>query len=770
MTYRALGLLLWMSWNLAFAADASLAERLRQGEALRQQGQYQQAERELSLALAAARTSEEEARAAGSLGETYARMRRYTQAEPLLRRALRLVEGQPQEQAKLGNALGNLLADTGRSEDALAQYRLALERAAGHPGLSLGIRLNQAALLPNEQRLAALAELANGLEAQADSPETARYWLNLGEQARTLGKPALSLAYRALEHARQAADARPQPRMAAEALAGLGKLYEDEGRADEALALTQQGILAAQRGGEAHDLLLDLEWQQGRLFRAQGQSAAAADAYRRAVAHIESIRTDIPVEYQDGRSSFRATLEPVYLGLADLLLAQARRDPEHAQTLLRQARDTVELLKQSELEDFLGSRCAVASAKLPLETLAPRTAVLYPILLPDRLEILVGTGTRLEQFTQPVSAATFQRAARELAQSFRAADAVPANLATVQALSRKLHDWVVAPIRPWLEAQQVETLVIVPDGALRLVPFSSLYDGAHYLIERYAVATSPGLALFEPAPLGKTGLEALLAGMSQPGSVLDHLPPGFLATMVQAEAEARRRGIGAAPSTTSRALPQVQSAAAASAPLSRDAERLMRDPAFRQSLKQMLSLPGVDQEIASLKDRVSHKALLNESFTLDAFREELAAGPYSVAHIASHGVFGSSAADTFIMAYDQVIDLDTLEQMFQGARFRASPVQLLTLSACQTAEGDDRAPLGFSGIALKARVRSALGTLWPVSDEAASRIMAEFYQQLGQPGVGKAEALRRAQLSLLKETRLTHPFFWSPFILVGAWL
>ncbi len=104
-----------------------------------------------------------------------------------------------------------------------------------------------------------------------------------------------------------------------------------------------------------------------------------------------------------------------------------------------------------------------------------------------------------------------------------------------------------------------------------------------------------------------------------------------------------------------------------------------------------------------------------------------------------------------------------------GYRFTPSPwtlpsppVELLTLSACQTAEGDDRAPLGLSGIALKARVRSALGSLWPVSDDAAAELMAGLYRNLGQGGASKAEALRQAQLA--------HPFFWAPFVLVGNWL
>ena len=90
---------------------------------------------------------------------------------------------------------------------------------------------------------------------------------------------------------------------------------------------------------------------------------------------------------------------------------------------------------------------------------------------------------------------------------------------------------------------------------------------------------------------------------------------------------------------------------------------------------------------------------------------------------------------------------------------------MLTLSACQTAEGDDRAPLGLSGLAIKAKVRSALGTLWPANDEAAPQLMVAFYKALNQPGVSKAQALRQAQLALLANENWPTPFighliFW----------
>jgi len=101
---------------------------------------------------------------------------------------------------------------------------------------------------------------------------------------------------------------------------------------------------------------------------------------------------------------------------------------------------------------------------------------------------------------------------------------------------------------------------------------------------------------------------------------------------------------------------------------------------------------------------------------------------------------------------------------------RERPLELLTLSACETAEGDDRAALGLSGIAVKAGARSALGTLWQAHDEAAQLLVAAFYEALLEPGVSRAAALQRAQNQIRSQTRFRHPAYWSAFILIGNWL
>ena len=114
--------------------------------------------------------------------------------------------------------------------------------------------------------------------------------------------------------------------------------------------------------------------------------------------------------------------------------------------------------------------------------------------------------------------------------------------------------------------------------------------------------------------------------------------------------------------------------------------------------------------------------------------------------------------------------MERLREYVGMLRYRETPLELLTLNGCSTAAGDERAALGLSGVAVEAGARSALGTLWSVADDAASLLMIEFYRNLKQEGVSRALALRRAQLTLLRDPRYAHPVDWAPFLLIGSWL
>jgi CHAT domain-containing protein len=142
-----------------------------------------------------------------------------------------------------------------------------------------------------------------------------------------------------------------------------------------------------------------------------------------------------------------------------------------------------------------------------------------------------------------------------------------------------------------------------------------------------------------------------------------------------------------------------------------------------------------------------------------------------VVHLATHGQFSSKAEDTFILTWDDRININQLNNVLKTRdRTESSIIELLVLSACQTAVGDKRAALGLAGMAVRAGARSTLASLWSVNDAATASFMIQFYQNLADSKVTKAEAVRRAQQSLLQNPEYSHPYFWAPFILVGNWL
>jgi CHAT domain-containing protein len=242
-----------------------------------------------------------------------------------------------------------------------------------------------------------------------------------------------------------------------------------------------------------------------------------------------------------------------------------------------------------------------------------------------------------------------------------------------------------------------------------------LHDGKEFLIEKYAIAYTPGLNLLDSKPLARGKISALKAGLSEP------------------------REITLSSSTT----PLLFSA-----------------------------LPFVKQELEALQSNVAGQLLLNQDFTTATIQKEINSIPFPVVHLATHGQFSSNEKDTFILTWDDRLNVNQLNTLLRSREeIGRNPIELLVLSACQTAAGDRRAALGLAGVAVRAGARSTLATLWLVSDEGTAELMTRFYQELTNPTISKAEALRRAQVALLKNSRYQQkPEIWAPYVLVGNWL
>jgi len=412
------------------------------------------------------------------------------------------------------------------------------------------------------------------------------------------------------------------------------------------------------------------------------------------------VRADLAAS--PGRGSFRESVGPLFAETADLLLEQSGRlaDAKVAASYLADARSTMELFKGAELQDYFQDDCVAAlrARTTGIDQLAPQTAALYPIILKDRLELLLTLPEGMKRFTTRVDADTLTREIR----SFRL---LLEKRTTHQYYphARQLYDWLIRPIAAELDRQRIDTLVIVPDGALRTIPLGALHDGGQFLIERYALATTPGLTLTDPRPLARERMQVLLNGLTDG---VQGFPP----------------------------------------------------------------LPYVAQELDAIQKLYGGRVLRDRQFTVPNMEKDLEATPYSIVHIASHGQFSGDVDKTFVLTYEDRLSMSKLEQFLGLSKFRTEPVELLTLSACETAAGDDRAALGLAGVAIKAGARSAVATLWTVNDPASAMVVSDFYRALRDPGVSKAKALQQAQLAALKDPRYRHPNYWSAFLLIGNWL
>ncbi|MBH0200576.1 MAG: CHAT domain-containing protein [Nitrospira sp.] len=204
-------------------------------------------------------------------------------------------------------------------------------------------------------------------------------------------------------------------------------------------------------------------------------------------------------------------------------------------------------------------------------------------------------------------------------------------------------------------------------------------------------------------------------------------------------------------------------------PLNREKLRFLA-AGLTKSVQGFPSLPHVAEEVASIEQFYPSDRLLNNAFHTQRLEDELRDGRYGALHIATHGKFSTNADESYLLTFDGKLTMPTLDRLIGLFRFRQEPLELLTLSACQTGIGDDRAALGLAGVALKAGARSALATLWFINDEASATLITEFYRQLQNPSLSKAVALQRAQVRLLRDHVYEHPAYWSPFLLLNNWL
>jgi CHAT domain-containing protein len=492
-------------------------------------------------------------------------------------------------------------------------------------------------------------------------------------------------------------------------LGTMGSIYEQTGQWAESEKLTQQAMQLSQQVN-AEDITYLWQWQLGRVTQKQGKNESAIAAYREAVGTIKSLRADLATASPDVQFSFRDAVEPIHRQLVTLLV-ESKQDNN-----LKTARDVIEGLQLVELDNFFREACLNANPK-QVDQVDEKAAVIYPIILENQLAVIASlpklapnskSGEKQEKREfRYYKTAIKADAVNKIASDVRGGFNQANTLDLILPDLQEMYNLIIRPVAPELAATKVETLVFVLDGSLRNIPISALHDGEKYLIEKYSIALTPGLQLLAPRSPKQEKLGALVAGLS-----------------------------------TSRL--------------------------------NFSSLPSVISEVKQIESEIPSKVLLNDKFTKAAFQAQVASAPFPVVHLATHAQFSSQVDKTFILTWDEKINVKDLSSVLQTVELsRRKTLELLVLSACQTASGDARSALGLAGVAVRSGARSTIATLWRVDDEASATLMSTFYDQLSKSrktGVSKAEVLRRAQLSVLRNDKYKSPYYWAAYVLLGNWV
>jgi CHAT domain-containing protein len=555
------------------------------------------------------------------------------------------------------------------------------------------------------------------------------------------------------------------------ALGRLGHWYECQQDYPQALKLTQQ----AQLLNPFQDSQYLWEWQSGRILQAQGNPNMAISAYESAVQTLSSLKADIAIASRDFQFDFRDTIEPIYRELTALYLAQSPNFQPHSKktskkpefptsfkfksltpnaqlathqtpnfSFINAALKTIDGLRLAEARNYLGEDCSLPVSAKPTPWSNAKTAVFSTIILKDQVAVILslpGADQNLhaQVYWIPASSTEIIQTVNDLRLKLEKRSDLAQ---TYLPLSKKLYDWLIQPFAEILQEADIETLVFIQDGILRSIPMAALHDGQQFLVEHYAIASTLSLALIDSTPLNPATLKVLGFGLTQPAVV--------------------------------------------------------EGPIFFEPLS------FVRQELDQIKKILpDSKQLVDINFTRDRLKQELSQQSFPIVHLATHGKFGIDSRDTFLVTgrqteefqthqpnqiprqpegrtrgssssgsitpknYNEKLTINQLYQLLRDIR-QGKALELLTLTACETAVGSDRDALGIAGISLQAGARSAVASLWQVDDRSTAQLITHFYQNLRQ-GMSRAKAIQMAQKTWLQQNPNSHPGYWAALILVGNW-
>lgn len=608
-------------------------------------------------------------------------------------------------------SLGRTARDWGDTNAAIAMFNRAKQTAL-NPADALQADLSRLQFYIQHKDTAIAAELASDLASQLETLPPSRLSVyGAVNLSASLAKEAQLGASLPIEQINQ---------LLADAVRSAQLLEDSQA---EAYALNQWGALYMQtqqwsdaltltqksldiaRSINADDIASQSAWQLGRILNRQNNRSEAIAAYTEAVDALQDLRSDLVAIDPDVQFSFRENVEPIYRELVSLLLE------EDAQ----QTKATNKYSQGPSQENLAQAREVIEALQLAeLDNFFQEACIDVEAQQIDQVDT---QATIIYPIILPDRLAVIASSAGQPLEYY----STPISAAAVESTLQEL----LSAIHP------------VSDNSYRLELSQQVYD---WLV-RPAVESN----ITENAETLVFVLDGLLRNI--PMAAL-HDGDSYL---IENYAVALSPGLQL---MNAQSLSQIRPDAVVGG--------------ISEARNGLSALPAVEEEIADVSSLIPADTLFNEEFTSEALARDVKNSSANIVHLATHGQFSSRLEDTFLSTWEGRLSVKELSEILQ-TRGQSQAIELLVLSACDTASGDDRAVLGLAGLAVKSGARSTVATLWPVKDQAAAQLMRELYRGISTAEMSKAEALRQAQLQLLADPSFSDPFFWSAYTLVGNW-
>ncbi|MFQ4142876.1 CHAT domain-containing protein [Chlorogloeopsis sp. ULAP02] len=499
------------------------------------------------------------------------------------------------------------------------------------------------------------------------------------------------------------------------ALGYLAHIYECRQNYQQALNITQQAQQAAKTKLNAQDSLYLWQWQAGRILRAQHHLVEAIAAYEQAIATFNSIHNPIAINYPNLQINHNHTIEKIYRELIALRLNLEENEISPIDSINNTRHNfysilnIIDALKIRELQNYFKRDSLVRTlGQTKLDLkINKKTAVIWSIVQDERTAIIVYLPNGEIKFKW---IQLDSQSLKDEINKFRIGLEKRSDIIYNRGQAQKLYDLMIRAFEKDLESLHIKTLVFIPDGLFHSVPIGALHNGKQFLIQKYAIATSSSFSLAPPLPTKPKKLRVLAVGLTK-DVIVDN--------------------------------------------------------------QKYQALINVKEEINQVMNIIPDgKLFLNENFTRDRLYAEIRQGVYPIIHIATHGEFSFIPEDTFLVTGDHdKLSVTDLYNMIHNTASSHNSVDLLVLSACETARGGNTTNLGLASIAVLAGVKSSLASLWAVNDAATVTLITKFYEYWHHLGLSKAEALQKAQQDLIAlGKKYAHPYYWAPFIISGNWL